>query len=350
MDQQITATSGGDFEVESTLDGVVQAAEPTTAEPTATADTVEAASDEPSSQARDKSGRFVSAKSDDAPAEEPTDEPAEEPVEAKPEAKPEAKKRGNPRHDPEARIRQALEQKYAAERRAAELERRLAESAQPKTEAPAKAPEWQRFRTHPDAPREQDFSDYGDYIAAMGLFVADQRINEREQASRAQVTRAQSESARREVETTFASAMDTAITEDPTFLESCSEAVLGIPTFASLQPGERPQAGHFIGEELIRAEHPAAIMRHLTAHPNLLQRLATLPPRLITREMAKLDLQVGAAPTGTAQTRTSSTAKPPVRPVTGAPVALDSPPDDDADFMAHKRYYDAMDWKRRTGR
>ncbi len=258
---------------------------------------------------RDAKGRFAPKTSNAEPVAaepEPIEAPVEEPKPAK------------PRNNPEARIQQAIARQREAERRAAEFEERLRalESGRSEPE-PASSPEWQRYTQMPGAPREEEFERYADFTAAMGVWVADQRIAERVAAIAAEQAGAQRRTAQTAVQAKFAETVTQATQADPSFLDRVDESVLALPTFAALRPGERPQAVHYVGEELLRADHPVALLEHFTAHPEDLQRLATLPaPGLVTREMAKLDARLGAAARGPApEISQPSAAKPPIRPV-----------------------------------
>lgn len=268
--------------------------------------------------ARDARGRF-------APKSEPASESAPEaaPVEAAQE--PEKAPAPKPRDNPQARIDQAIARQREAERRLQEAERRAAEleaqvrgpQAQPEAQETPSA-EWQRIKALPGAPKQGDFEDYSDYIAAMSTFVADTRYEERAKVERGRAEQARAEQERTELHQTFKGAIDAAVTKDPGFLDALSDDVRNLPTFASLQPGERPSSLHFAGEELLRSDNPEGLMRHLSAHPEDFQRLATLPPREITRFLARLETRLDAASSQTgpvSQVPPTSQAKPPIRPV-----------------------------------
>lgn len=323
------AESADGFETESNIPEPEPVAPAT---PAATASTAPAADDievsEPSApHGRDQRGRFRGVAVDPKPEAE-DDEPAA--VEAKPEtAEP---KKAKPREDPNARISQAIARQREAERRAEAAERRAAEleaaRQQPPAEAPKPVPDRERYMAMPNAPKEEDYERYSDYTADLSIFIADQRYAEKEQARQQTAAQRAAEQARIEVNTAFISRIEAA---EPNFLESVSQDVLDIPTFDSLQPDEPVTAWHVIGEELRRSEHVVGLMRFFTQHPDELQRLATLPPRDLTRSLAILETRIGAAPAGPAQApRVSSQAKPPIRPERGAPLVSDEGSDDES--------------------
>jgi hypothetical protein len=298
--------------------------------------------DEAPARDRDEQGRYkASAKPDDA---EDIDEKPADPKPAK------------PRDDPQARVQQAVTRQREAERRADAAERRAQEleaKTQPRQERPEErqAPQTPRFPRFEQWLAQNPQLTHDDYLDARDDF----RDGQREQQTSQQRQQFEAQRERDQVNTAFKSKLDAAITKDAHFLAAVSEDVLSIPTFAALRQGERPTPLHFLGEELLRADDPEALMRYWTAHPDTFQRYATLPPRAITRQLAKDETLASstAARTGPASKAPAmSTAKPPMPPVIGSPHASgDDPPDPNSDdFDAHKRFYDAKDRKARAGR
>lgn len=282
-----------------------------------------------------------------APAVEATegDEPA---------AETQAEKPRNRRDDPKAAVQAAISKQREAERKAADLERRLQEvearTAPPKAEtAKPAAAEYERFLAMPDAPREEDFDSYTKFTAAMGLFVADKRLEERETQSRQTAEAQRREQAIAAVNDRYIAQIDEATTADPEFLNTLHEDVLAIPTYDALREGERPTGLHVVGEEIRRSAAVVPVLRYFSQHPEQIQRLAALPPREITRQLAILESRLAAAPTASAPVASvRSQAKPPVRPVTGSPsVALDDDGSEDESVDAHIRRENAREQKRR---
>jgi len=285
-----------------------------------------------------------------------TDAPAKaEPVEvvAKPTADPERNpdgtfkqksKKGNPRHDPEARIAQALET-ARIEREArirAEGER---DALRPKAAPETPAQEWKRFRAMPDAPKVEDFDAYDDFTAALGLFIADKRYDER-QAKAAEQQDASATGARdRERFAHFSGKLDAE------FLSGLDARIADLPHRGVLKPGERGTVFHDIGDEIIDADNPKHVMQYLSDHPDEFQRIASLPSRThVARAIAKLDTPLSAAPsTGPASAVPVSQAKPPTRPVESAAPVSDEPPGDDATADQHIDYWNRRDLAQRRG-
>lgn len=246
----------------------------------------------------------------------PADEKAEK-AEPEPEAKPEEKPLGNPRHDPRARMLEATRKEAEAKRiareaqaRAEALEARLA--ALERGEKPAPQAEAKPERDRSQKPSPADFESYEEYLDA-----------------RDDYNRAQWESQVRESQAR--SAVDRALSDQVTkfhkaasqHLDQFSDDVLSLRTEFQLAEGEEPSGENWIANELVFSPETApSLMLHFSAHPEDLQRIAALStPRAVSREMAKLEARLEAAPTGNGAKRDEdvSRAAPPVKPVTGKP-------------------------------
>lgn len=116
------------------------------------------------------------------------------------------------------------------------------------------------------------------------------------------------------------------------------------PTFALTQ-NEPAGPLNVVADEIVSSEQAAGLMLYLSEHPEVFQRLATLPsPQAVQREMAKLEAKLeaqaeAAAAGNPAPVQAISKAKPPVRPVTGSPSTAD--PYEVSDTM------DTTEWIRR---
>jgi len=245
-------------------------------------------------------------------------EPEPEAKEEKPEEKP--KREGDPRHDPKARMleatRQAAEAKreLAAERAAkAALEARLEalERSTPRPTAEAKP------KVDPDAkPTPDAFESYEEYLDARDAHNRKAWEAETQKRSQAEaVDRAIGEQKRKFAEVTVPN------------LEKYSEEVLSLQTEFQIPEGAKPSGENWIANELFFSPESApTLMLHFTEHPEDLQRIAALTsPRAVSREMAKLEARLEAAPAGNSPEReVVSRAAPPVRPVTGKPYVSES--------------------------
>jgi hypothetical protein len=245
--------------------------------------------------------------------------------------------KGNPRHDPKARVaeatREAREARERLEAERAELARERAEKAQLRAEleaarrAPAaesqeraaRQPQRQQAQDDDPEPKEEDFAEYKDYVKEVARWGARQQhaqIRQTEEARQGaqrfheSVTSAWGKHTER---ITAAGGEDFLADFDPKILEAMK------PTF-SLRRDQTPGPLNVMTDEIIRSEHGPGMMSFLKDNPEEFQRIASLQTPLdVAREMAKIEYRLSAANAGTSVKAEVSRAKPPVRPVTGAP-------------------------------
>lgn len=219
-------------------------------------------------------------------------------------------------------------------------------ASEPAPAAP-KQPEWQRYKAHPDAPKEDDFESYADYTAALSTFIADQRFEDRLQATRQSVERESRQQADQRIHAEFSARLTAAMEADPTLAD-----VLGAADVAIHAVGPMPHVLKTspVGVQMMRylAEHPEAAAklvdmatfdaqgRCVRGHPMDLYAELRILERSLTSPAA------GAASPGSARAAKPSTkAEPPIKPVVGSPVAVSSdPPGDDASDEEYFRYWD----------
>jgi hypothetical protein len=260
---------------------------------------------------------------------------------------------GNPRRDPEARIAQALEKARLAEERAARAEERarLADEGRltPLERKPAVAVD-----TDP-APKVEDYGeDWQRFVTDTAAHAARQEVKKVREASQRDHARTSTEQRHQEREAGYRQRIGAAVTADPEFLNKLSDDVGNLTPSHLLKPGERRTVWNAIADEVVDSEHAAQLLVHLSAHPDELQRLATLQPRDLTRQMAILGhkLATDAAPKTPAPAPVAqiSQARPPVRPVESAPIVSDDPPGDDASDDEHYAYHSRQLLTARHGR
>ncbi len=92
-----------------------------------------------------------------------------------------------------------------------------------------------------------------------------------------------------------------------------------------LQPGQQPTAINAIADVVLDSDIPDKFLRHFRDNPADFQRLSTLHPVQVFREMGKLEKSLEAATsTGPAsKAPVVSQANPPLKPVSGSPVISD---------------------------
>jgi hypothetical protein len=220
------------------------------------------------------------------------------------------------------------------------LERRPTQDA-PKDSSPtAVKAEWQRFAEMADAPKEDAFDRYADYTAAMSLFIADKRFEERDQRVREQ-------SQMRQVQQQFERVAVTAAEKYQTYVKAHADAAERIhPDLQaivpiSLLPPNAPKGPHnFIAEEILKSDVPGPLMVHFSEHPEDFDRLTRMGPAGIVREIGKLEAKLDS---GSPQPVATATPPPPPPPTLGrkpgAPVDDLKAATDRGDFRAFREAY-----------
>ncbi len=262
---------------------------------------------------------------------------------------------GDPRKSIQAKINAAVAKQREAERRADELERRMAERdaeyqarSQP---APVPVPsqpavthtskylaDVQRYQAEADAPKFDDFVNaglddpYTVHQAAMAAYISDRRMAEREtqQAQRA---------AQQASMTHAASAMSIALEAHPELSElvRADTRVYPDPIMDLLK------------DEAARDPYLSAeLYHHLLTHPSDADQLAAMSPIAAAREIGRLTAGLSSALPGPETTPLHTNAKPLIKPVRPSVMAHESSPPDDLPFGP--RYIAAMNEAERKAR
>ena len=300
--------------------------------------------------------------------------PAEEAPEAKPEAKPaekpeakaapaeEAEEEGE---TPEERKSRAQQRVQEATRAAAEAKRELAREKQEREALARRLEALERERTRPEAapaekpappkseaastddprPKPDDFENWSDYEDK--LLEWNRREFRREMAKEQEAERHVQEVGRKA--DAFFGRLKSAAQADPEFHGRTIEFVGNLQPSWMLRDGQARQAHNDIADELFRSESAPALISHFVEHPEDFDRLRALrSSREVLREMVKIEARLEGATAGTppsserpASKPEVSKAPPPVRPVTGAPIAAGGPalrPGEDFDaWLARQR-------------
>lgn len=273
-------------------------------------------------------------------------------------------KEGKPRKNADTRVQELLAERARERERADRAERRLdALERQPKPDAktdpsPAAKAEWQRFAELPDAPNEDAFDKYGDYTAAMALFIADKRFEERDQQSQ---QRSQFEARERQVEQVHATARDRAATyfeQHPDAKAKVDPALLAIPPLSTLDPrtvdemkqspeGVAMLRGHWLLDRVLESDVPGPLLVHFSSEQGQRdwQRLTALPnAAAVTRALGSIEARL-SSPGSPAPVHISSSA--PAPPTTlgkrpAAPVDELKAAQASGDFKRFKAAYNAQ--------
>lgn len=242
-----------------------------------------------------------------------------------------------------ARERQERE---ALARRLEALERERTRPAQ--EQRPDERPRQAQATDDDPEPQEKDFQSWEEYVKATGAHAA------RKEWKQLQKKQAEEDEQRRvhaDIHAWKGRFVDRSVKKlGPEGLSKLSAEVQALkPTYDAIMAGEPITALNAVADEILDSPVSGEVMLYLSEHPNELQRLATLrTPRDIAREMAKLETRLESAPLGTSPSKPEgSKAKPPVRPVTGAPVTADADPDDDTPYDEYVRIMNAREKRSR---
>lgn len=156
---------------------------------------------------------------------------------------------------------------------------------------------------------------------------------------------------------TFNERMAPVLEADPEFYERIDPRLTETPAMSALPKGTKPTLGNFLVEQVLRSEFPKALMEHLS-EKKVIQRLVTLQPGDIIREIAKFELSLGGAAarsTGPAARATdddedeesspaaaaplTSRAHPPAKPVRGSSHEHSSPDEEPGEDASDDDWY-----------
>jgi hypothetical protein len=246
------------------------------------------------------------------------------------------------------RVQNAIRAKKAAEERlnwertertrlAQEVERLRASSAP--RQAPQEAPKAQAGPDEEPEPKADDFESYEAYVKAAGSHAARQEFK-RLQTEHAEVRKLEAED--QAVFTLYGAhkqVMDSALKEDPELLNRIDPRLLAVPPSFNMPPGKKAGPVNFLRDEVMVSRMAPALYEHFTEHPEDWQRIAALSnPRLIVREVARLEYRLEDATAGNPPSkREVSQAPNPPRPVRAAPHTEAGEPDENAPVSAFVR-------------
>lgn len=278
----------------------------------------------------------------------------------------EAPREAKPRHSLQARIDKAIAQQREAERRAEAAERALAEAYNPPARQPA-APREEPQYTRPKPTEDEIGSRYQSYPEFIED-LADWKLEQRE-AAQAERQYHQQLAERHEAHAdSFATRIAQAEETNPQFWSQISPTIAGLRPSSVFTPREakaiaeaaregHPEARSIIAQarmadQIFTSEYATDLMTYFSMHEQEFQRLSTLPPDRLNREIGRLEVSLsrtGAASSGPAPRRPISQAPTPIKPVgTSASASGVDPLSDDLDVDEHIRVMNARDKK--TGR
>lgn len=287
---------------------------------------------------------------DDEDEPGPDAKPAKEPEPGEDDAK-----AGNPRHDAKARIAQLAREKNEERAKREEVEARLAK-LEAERAAPAKPADKEPEKVAASKkPTPDEYDSYEEYVEALADFKADERIRKMRQEDEELRQRDKAVEHVKKRGETFRERVFAAEKADPALKErlSAPEAVELLKELApswSVPPGTPMKAINAISDAIIDSEQAAQLLVHLAEDPDTMDRLRSLPDHAsVMRAIGRLEGTMGsqgAAPEPVAAPRAVqpvSQARPPVRPISGAPAAAEVDVDGEEDFDAYKAKADARD-------
>jgi hypothetical protein len=157
------------------------------------------------------------------------------------------------------------------------------------------------------------------------------------------------------VAATFNERMAPVLEADPKFYERIDPRLTDTPAMSALPKGTKPTLANFLVEQVIKSEHPKELMEHLS-DKTVVQRIATLQPGDIIRELTKFELTLGGAterksgPVAgasdddddevvAAAASSISRAHPPAKPVRGSSHEHVSPDDEPGEDASDDEWY-----------
>jgi hypothetical protein len=241
------------------------------------------------------------------------------------------------RRDPRAAVQSAITKQREAERRAEIAEARLdavsTATTAPSTPPAEPPPDWMRYKSMAAAPKADHFENYDDYTAALATFVTDARQHDYE-VRRQQYMQDQD---RQESQAAHAAQWQ----------DRLSQARTDNPDLDTTLDPDVPMS---LPMQHLAMESPVGIqlLQYLSAHPDDSQRLSTLHPAEVYREMGKLEERLAAAPSSVSGPAPGiSHAKPPIQPLGSSPhTPASTEISDDLSFDEHFKRMNAADRKR----
>lgn len=123
----------------------------------------------------------------------------------------------------------------------------------------------ERYLAMPDAPQEENFASIAQFTAAMGLFVADKRFEERQaHAQQDAAMHGQVESVRA-MGTAAAARIQEYEKTDPTFSASVDPDLIAIqPASVVRLAGQTVGPQHILAENILKSDHTAPLLQHFS--------------------------------------------------------------------------------------
>jgi hypothetical protein len=219
--------------------------------------------------------------------------------------------------------------------------------------APTKA-EWQRYAEHPEAPKEEAFERYGDYTAAMSLFIGKQLFAEHEQAQQARATQQQTAKQLEQKFTTSQERFQAFVEKDPGVKDRIRPELLDIVPISLLGKDEPAGPHNFLAEEVATSEVNGALLEYFSTPEGAMHwgRLMQQSPDAIVREVGRLEGRFLSRDTASPVRPPKTISTAPEPPETLGKRPADPVPDAEAalargDFASYQDAANRRDWNAR---
>jgi len=222
--------------------------------------------------------------------------------------------------------RAELEQ-LRAERAAIQREREALKARQPAKPTADEQP------AGPVKPKLEDFETLEQYTEAVGewsLARAQAALEQRFEAERQRIAEAEGQRAQQQLYAQHQTRVEQARVKHPDF-----DTVLAAQADMRTSPA--------IDAHIVSSDFGGELLYYLATHPDDCDRIAALPfgPALVA--LGRLEERLAAAPSGPARVVTTSTAKPPIKPVGSSPAPVTDEDPDDLPIEQHVKFYNRQD-------
>lgn len=258
-----------------------------------------------------------------------------------------------------AELNKKLELRRSLREELASLDVKPKQDAKPDSSPAAEQlSDWERYKRHPEAPKLEDFDkpgrSYDDWMAAMSVFVADQRLGERESRQREAYSTQARRAEHARIATTAREQWNRAKAADPEFDSKVDHRLLDITPAFLLPPGQPVQPVNALSAELVRSEVFPELWLHFSTDEGRqewtrLRQLGDRDPLAMLRGFGRLEgrfARAEAASTPTLSPSTVSHAPAPV-PTVGRRASTPADPIKAAlaagDYQTYERLANAAD-------
>jgi hypothetical protein len=294
------------------------------------------------------------------PGDDSDDSGAPEPVAAAPTGS-EPVKRSEAKKDMKARMLEATQKQAAEKKRADEIEARAnraeAELAEYRRKLTTEAPKPAEPKAKPafvedpsdPAPKEDDFENYSQFVAATARWGARQEHREISKTAENESRRV----AFREFQIDKVKKFNERVSEraktDPDL--TLPDSVVNLLPKKPFEMDHQLTADDHIGAYFTSEERGLDLMVYFKDHEDELGRIRTLPPYRVPIELARIEGRLDGAITATPEKPVTVRANPPVRPVTAVPPSAEDPmalPDAKLSDREWGRRREALEIRRRA--